>query len=127
MNLIHDRYSSYDFPIPKVAFNIAIPMRHIRVCGGLIKGDSWEAIYGVAVAGVGKVVLSELASSVPIVQPNDVRKVNLYKSIAANNVIPVSFRMRQCGTFSLPQSRSTVWRLGVCSPPEKCRWVPVGL
>ena len=38
-----------------------------------------------------------------IVQSNDVRKVNLYKSIAANNVIPVSFRMRECERFSLPQ------------------------
>ena len=54
-------------------------------------------------AGAKKLVLSKLAWSVPIVQPNDVRKVNLYKSIAVNNVIPVSFRMRQCETFSLPQ------------------------
>ena len=55
------------------------------------------------------------------------RKVNLYKSIAANNVIPVSFRMPQCETFSLLQARSTVWRLGVSSAPEKPRWVLVGL
>ena len=64
-------------------------------------------------------MLSKLAWSVPIFHPNDVRKVNLYKSIAANNVVPVSFRMRQCETFSLPQARSTVWRLGVISAPEK--------
>ena len=36
--------------------------------------------------------------------------VYLYKSIAANNVIPVSFRMRQ--------ARSTVWRLCVSSSPD---------
>ena len=65
-----------------------------------------------------RVLLSKLAWTVPIVQPNDVRKANLYKSISANNVIPVSFRMRQCETFSLPQARSTVWRLGVSSAPE---------
>ena len=35
--------------------------------------------------------------------------------------------MRQCATFSLPQKRSTVWRLGVSSSPEKPRWVLVGL
>ena len=52
---------------------------------------------------------------------------NLYKSIAAYNIIPVSFRMRQCERFSLPQARSTVWRLGVSSAPEKPRWVLVGL
>ena len=43
-----------------------------------------------AAAGAGKVVLSKLAWVVPIVQPNDVLKVNLHKIIAANNTIPVS-------------------------------------
>ena len=72
--------------------------------------------------------MSKIAWSVPIVQPNDVRKVNLYKTIASNNVIPVSFRMCQCETFSVPAgTKSTVWRLGVSSAPEKPRWVLVGL
>ena len=35
--------------------------------------------------------------------------------------------MRQYETFSLPQARSTVWRLGVNSAPEKPRWLLVGL
>ena len=78
----------------------------------LIRKDDNDALFR---TGAGKVVLSKLAWSVPIVQQNDVRKVNLYKSIVANNVIPVLFRMRQCETFSLPQARSTVWRLGVIS------------
>ena len=73
----------------------------------LIRKDDNDALFRTAAAGVGKVVLSKLARSVPVVQPNDVRKVNLYKSIASDNVIPVSFRMRQCETFSLPQARST--------------------
>ena len=80
-----------------------------------------------AAAGAGKVALSKFVWSVPIVQPNNVRTVDLYKSITANDVIPVSFRMRQCETFSLPQARSTVWRLSVSSAPEKPRWVLVGL
>ena len=84
-------------------------------------------LFRTAAAGVGKIVLSKLAWSVPIVQPNDVRTVNLYKSIASNNVIPVSFRMRQCETFTAPQATSTVWRLGVSSAPEKPRWVLIGL
>ena len=93
----------------------------------LIRKDDNDALFRTAAAGAGKVVLSNLSRSVPIVQPNDVRKVNLCKSIAANNVILVSFRMRQCETFSLPQARSTVWRLVVSSVPEKPRWVLVGL
>ena len=77
--------------------------------------------------GVGKVVLSKLAWSVPVVQPNDVRRVNLYNSIASNNAIPVSFRMRQCETFTIPQATSTVWRLSVSYTPEKPRGVLIGL
>ena len=35
--------------------------------------------------------------------------------------------MRQCETFTVPQSTSTVWRLAVSSAPEKPRWILVGL
>ena len=35
--------------------------------------------------------------------------------------------MHQCETFSLPQARSTVWRLYVNSAPEKPRRVLIGL
>ena len=55
----------------------------------LIRKDDNDALFRTAAIGAGKVVLSKLAWSVPIVQPNDVRRVNLYKSIAANKVIPM--------------------------------------
>ena len=89
----------------------------IRICDD-------DALFRTAAAGVAKVKLSKIAVNV---QPNDVRKVNLYKSIASNNDIPASFRMRQCETFPLPQATSTVWRLAVSSATEKPRWVLVGL
>ena len=79
----------------------------------LIRKDNNDALFRAADVDAGKVVLSKIAWSVPIVQPNDVRKLNLYK----NNVIPVLFHKRQC--VSVPQTRSTVWRLGVSSAPEK--------
>ena len=84
-------------------------------------------MFRTASAGAGKVVLSKLAWVVPIVQPNDVLKVNLYKSISSNKTIPVGFRRRPCETFTLPQKRSTILRLGVSSTPEKPRCVLVGL
>ena len=126
-------------PHPIGSFQYAIPMRHIfgfvddyskvtyvmRDTLQLIRKNDNAAWFRTAASGAGKVALSKLASSVPIVQPNDIRKVNLYKSIASNNVIPVSFRMRQCESFTVPQS--TVWRLGVSSAPEKPRWVLIGL
>ena len=74
----------------------------------LIRKDDNDALFRTNAACVGKVVLSKLAWVVSIVQPKDVLKVNLHKSIAANNAITVGFRMRQCETFTLPQARSTV-------------------
>ena len=128
-------------PHPNGSFKCVILMRHIfgfvddysKVTYGmrdtlqLICKDDNNALFGTAAAGAGKVVLTKFAWSVPTVQPNDIRIVSLYKSIASNKVIPVSFRMRQCESFFLPQARSTVWRLGVSSAPEKPLWVLVGL
>ena len=85
----------------------------------LIRKDDNDALFRTAAAGVAKVKLSKIGWSVPIVQPNDVHKVNLYKSIASDNAIPVSFRMRHSETFTVPQATSTVWRLGVSSALEK--------
>ena len=118
-------------PDPKSSFQCAIPMKHIF---GFMD-DYSKVTYGMRdtlqlirkAVGVAKVKLSKIAWSVPIVQPNDVRKVNLYNSIASNNVIPVSLRMRQCETFTVPQATSTVWQLGVSYALEKPRCVVGGL
>ena len=75
----------------------------------MIRKDDDDVLLRIAASDVGKVKLTNLAWSVPIVQPNNLRKVNLHKSIAANNVIPVSFRMRQCESFTVPQATSTIW------------------
>ena len=80
----------------------------------LIRKDDDDVLFRTAAAGVGKVKLTKLTWCVPIVQPNDVHKVNLYKSIPSNNVIPVSLRMRQCESFTVPQAT-----LGVSSALEK--------
>ena len=121
-------------PNPKGSFQCAIPMKHIlgimddytKVTYGMREDDD-DALFLIAAADVGKVKLTKLAWSVPIVQPNDVRKVNLYKGITSNNGTPVSFSMHQCESFTVPQATSTVWRLGVSSAPEKPRWVLIGL
>ena len=89
----------------KVTYGMRDTLQLIR------KGDN-DALFRTAGAGAGNVVLSKLAWVVPIVQPNDVLKVNLYTSIAANNPIPVGFRRRQFETFTLPQARFTLdWAL----------------
>ena len=137
---VHQRFLIQS-PDSKGGFQCAIPMRHIfgftddytKVTYGmrdtlqLIRKDDTDALFRTAADGAGKVVLSKLAWVVPIIQPNDVLKVNLYKCIAVNSTIPIGFRRRLCETFTPPQTRSTVWRLGVYSAPEKPRWVLVGL
>ena len=75
----------------------------------LVRKDDNDVLFHSQAAGAGKLVLSKIAWSVPIVQPTNVLKVNLYKTIASNNVIPVSFRKRQCETFSISPTRSTIW------------------
>ena len=110
-------------PDPNGSFQCDIPMKHIfgfmddytKVTYGMRdtlqlirKGDD-DSLLRTAAAGVGKVLLSKLAWSVPVVQPNDVRRVNLYKSIASNNVIPVSFRMRQCETSIVPLQQQLLY------------------
>ena len=107
-------------PKPKGSFQCAIPMRHIfgftdnytmvtyvmRDTLQLIRKDDNDALFPTAAACAGEVVLSNIEWVVSVVQPSDVLKVGLYKSIAAKNTIPIGFRMRQCETFTLPQARS---------------------
>ena len=51
----------------------------------LIRKDDNDALFRTAAAvGAGKVVLSKFPLVVPMVQPNDVLKVNQYKSIAVS-------------------------------------------
>ena len=90
-------------PNPRGSFQCAIPMRNIfgfmndytKVTYGmqdmlqLIRKDDDDALFHIAAADVEKVKLTKLAWSVQFVQPNDVRKVNMYKSIALNKVIHV--------------------------------------
>ena len=85
----------------------------------MIRKDDNDALFRTNAASAGKVVLSKIAWSVPIIEPNDVKRVEMYKSIASNAVIPVSFRVTQCETFSVPQMTSTA--------PEKPRRVLIGL
>ena len=56
----------------------------------MIRKDDNDALFRTNAADAGKVVLSKIAWSVPIVEPNDVKRVEMYKSIASNAVIPVN-------------------------------------
>ena len=61
----------------------------------------------------------------PHVIPNDHKKLALYQTIESKSSLPVGYRMVQCDSISVPQTRNFTWRLSVKSAPEKPRWIIV--
>jgi len=102
------------------------------------KGDT-DAIFktGAVVAGSennppaiadpddGKVVLTKLSWYMPHVTPNLQEKLALYKTIESTLSLAVGYRMIQCDSFPVPQTRNFTWRLSVKSAPEKPCWIIV--
>ena len=127
-------------PAPKGTFSFAIPLKHVfgfcedyeKVVYGvkhtltLIRSSDDNAIFRLAAAGAGKVVLSKIAWFIPHVEPNDEAKMELYKIIENKTTLEVAYRLRQCDTITVPGSTSFSWRLTVKSAPEKPRYVIVG-
>jgi len=126
-------------PDPKGTFSFRIPLRHIfgfcddyeKVVYGfkhqltlVRKGDN-DAIFRAATADAGKVVLTKLSWYVPHVLPNDREKYELYKIIESKSSLSVGYRMIQCDSIPVPQTRNFTWRLSVKSAPEKPRWIIV--
>ena len=79
----------------------------------LVRTSDDDAIYRVADAGKGKVVLNKISWFLPRVLPNDDAKFTLIRMIESKPLIDVQFRMRQCDTITVPQSTSFTWRLSV--------------
>jgi len=140
-------------PDPKGTFSFRVPLKNIfgfcddyeKVVYGfkheltrVRKGDN-DAIFKTgAVAAVGdvpaiaepddgKIVLTKLSWYMPHVLPNDQEKLTLYKTIESKSNIPVGYRMVQCDSISVTQTRNFTWRLSVKSAPEKPRWIIVAL
>jgi len=70
-----------------------------------------------------KVVLSKLSWYMPHVLPNDQEKLALYKTVESQSSLPVGYRMIQCDSISVPQTKNFTWWLSVKSAPEKPRWI----
>lgn len=129
-------------PNPKGTFSFAIDLEHIlgfcedyeKVIYGfrhtltLVRTSNNNAIYHAGGVDGGNVELTKIAWMMPRVQPNDIKKFTLYKSIDSNTtVLNAAFRMRQCDIISIPHTSSFTWRLGVRSAPEKPRYIIIGL
>ena len=73
----------------------------------------------------GKIVSTKISWYMPHVLPNDQEKLTLYKTIESKSSLPVGYRMIQCDSISVPQTRNFTWRLLVKSSPERPRWIIV--
>ena len=126
-------------PDPKGTFSFRIPFKHIfgfaedydKIVYGfrhvltLVRKSDDDAIFRLDAAGAGKITLSKVSWYVPHVRPADGPKLQLYEMIEKKVKAPVGFRMRQCESISVPQSKSFSWRLTVKSSPEKPRYIIV--
>ena len=126
-------------PDPKGTFSFRIPLKHIfgfaedydKIVYGfrhlltLVRKSDDDAIFRNTAAGAGKITLSKVSWYVPHVRPADGPKLQLYEMIEKKVKAPVGFRMRQCESISVPQSKSFSWRLTVKSSPEKPRYIIV--
>ena len=62
----------------------------------MVRTSDDNAIFkAVAVGDAGKVKLTKISWMMPRVQPNDVMKYKLYKSMESKVVLDAAFRMRQ--------------------------------
>ena len=88
------------------------------------KGDN-DAIFRAAAADAGKIVLTKRSWYMPHMTPNLQEKLALYKTIESKSSLPVGYRMIQCDSIPVPQTRNFTWQLSVKSALEKPRWIIV--
>jgi len=126
-------------PDPKGTFSLRIPLKHIFVfCDDyenvvygfkhqltLVRRGDNDAIFRAAAANVGKVVLSKISWYMPHVTPNLQEKLALYKTIESKSSFPVGYRMIQCESISVAQTRNFTWQLSAKSHVGKPCWIIV--
>ena len=59
------------------------------------------------------------------VTPNLQEKLTPYKTIESKSSLPVGYRMIQCESIPVTQTRNFIWRLPAKSHVEKPRWIIV--
>jgi len=140
-------------PHPKGTLSFRVLLKHIFrfcddyekvVCGFkhqviLVRKGDTDAIFktGAVAAGPennpptiaepddGKVVLTKVSWYIPHVSPNLQEKLTLYKTIESKSSLPVGYRMIQCESIPVTQTRNFTWRLSGNSHVEKPRWIIV--
>jgi len=110
-------------PDPKGIFSFSVPLKHIfgfcddyeKVVYGfkyqlaLVRKDDNDTIFRNNAADAGKVVLTKLSWYMPHVLAIDQEKLALYKIIESKSSLPIGYRMVQCDSIPVPQTRNFTW------------------
>ena len=91
----------------------------------LVRKTGDDALFRLAAAGAGKVILAKNSWFLPHVVPADAERFSIYKTIESKVKIPGAYRTRQCDMLSVPESTSFAYRLCVKTAPEKPRFIIV--
>ena len=127
-------------PTVKGTFSFIVPLKHIfgfcddydKIVYGfkhtltLVRKSDDDAIFRANAAGAGKVHIDRISWLMPHVDPADMAKMQLYKTIETKVKLPVAFRARQCEKITVPTSTTFSWRLSVRTASEKPRYIIVG-
>ena len=127
-------------PTVKGTFSFIVPLKHIfgfcddydKIVYGfkhtltLVRQSDDDAIFRANAAGAGKVHIGRISWFMPHVDPADMAKMQLYKTIETKVKLPVAFRARQCETTTILPSTTFSWRLSVRTASEKPRYIIVG-
>ena len=132
---------------PVGTFSFKIPLKHIlgfcedydKIVYGLkhnltlTRNNDNDAIFktpnragGLDVVIDGRVRLDKISWFMPHVTPADKYRMELYKIIERKEKIPVGYRMIQCDSATVPNTREFSWRLSVKSSPEVPRFIIIG-
>lgn len=127
-------------PAVKGTFRFIIPMKHIfgfcedydKVIYGMshtltfVRKSDNDAIFRLAAAGAGKVLINRILWFVPHVTPSDMERLSMFKVIQSKVSLPVAYRTHRCHTIAVPQATTFSWYLGVKATPEMPRYIIVG-
>ena len=126
---------------PGGSFEFKIPLKHFlgfckdykKVIYGMQQrltltrsGNINDPIFRLNANDLGRVEIERIRWFMPHVIPSDAYRLQLDKIIEKKEKIPVGYRMLQCDSTSVPNSRNFTWRLGVKSSPDIPRFIIVG-
>jgi hypothetical protein len=135
------RHNLMKYSNPNGFFSFSVPLKHIfgfaddynKIIWGMThqltlkrKSEDNDSLFKNATAVEGKITLHKLSWYVPHIRANDEEKFKLNKIIENKSSLNVGFRVRECDSKAVEQTKHFQWRLSTKASAEKPRWIIVG-